>query len=300
MIINSSNLMALFRGFKAIFQKGFEGTKSSFTKIATVVPSNTREESYGWIGKLPRMREWVGDRVIHNLSAYDYKIKNKDFEVTIGVSRNDIEDDTLGIYNPLMESLGQSAAAHPDELVYGLLASGFEDKCYDGKCFFDTQHREGKSGVQSNKGAYRLTPETYGDARAAMMSLKDDQGKPLKIVPILLVAPPQLEGMAKKILTADLINGESNIYKGSAELHVEPELSGNPTAWFLLDTSKPIKPIIFQERKKPQFVALDKAEDENVFMKKEYVYGVDSRGNAGYGLWQLAYGSTGETDKPVN
>ena len=29
-------------------------------------------------------------------------------------------------------------------------------------------------------------------------------------------------------------------------------------------------------------------------MRKEYLYGVDGRYNAGYGLWQLAYGSTGE------
>ena len=34
--------------------------------------------------------------------------------------------------------------------------------------------------------------------------------------------------------------------------------------------------------------------DDNVFFEKKYIYGVDSRDNAGYGLWQLAYGSTGE------
>ena len=28
-------------------------------------------------------------------------------------------------------------------------------------------------------------------------------------------------------------------------------------------------------------------------MEKKFVYGVDARGNAGYTLWQLAYGSTG-------
>ena len=45
------------------------------------------------------MREWIGDREIQNLSASDYTIKNKDYELTVGVDRNDIEDDTLGIYN---------------------------------------------------------------------------------------------------------------------------------------------------------------------------------------------------------
>ena len=38
--------------------------------------------------------------------------------------------------------------------------------------------------------------------------------------------------------------------------------------------------------------------DDNVFFKKEFIYGVDARCNAGYGLWQLAFGSTGEADMP--
>lgn len=66
---------------------------------------------------------------------------------------------------------------------------------------------------------------------------------------------------------------------------------GAGTAWFLLDTSRMVKPLIFQVRKDYNFVALDQETDENVFMRKEFVYGVDARVNAGYGLWQLAYGS---------
>jgi len=59
--------------------------------------------------------------------------------------------------------------------------------------------------------------------------------------------------------------------------------------------SKPIKPIILQIAKKIDFAALDSPTDENVFMRKKFLYGVDSIDNAGYGLWQLAYGSTGDS-----
>ena len=65
--------------------------------------------------------------------------------------------------------------------------------------------------------------------------------------------------------------------------------SGEP--WFLLCTSSPIKPFIFQSREKEKLTRMDKDNDENVFMRKEYLYGVDYRGNAGYALWQLAFGS---------
>ncbi|WP_261949086.1 Mu-like prophage major head subunit gpT family protein [Paenibacillus melissococcoides] len=45
--------------------------------VATKVPSTTGEENYKWLGKMPRMREWVGDREIQNLQASDYTIKTK-------------------------------------------------------------------------------------------------------------------------------------------------------------------------------------------------------------------------------
>jgi len=66
---------------------------------------------------------------------------------------------------------------------------------------------------------------------------------------------------------------------------------GTGTPWYLMDLSRPLKPLILQVRKEPQFVAKDQLTDDNVFMRKKYVYGVDDRKNAGYGLWQLAYGS---------
>ncbi|MBI4799678.1 MAG: Mu-like prophage major head subunit gpT family protein [Desulfarculus sp.] len=66
---------------------------------------------------------------------------------------------------------------------------------------------------------------------------------------------------------------------------------GSGTAWYLLCTTYPLKPFIFQDRKKPELVAQDRPTDEAAFRSKMFRYGVDYRGNAGYGLWQLAYGS---------
>lgn len=66
---------------------------------------------------------------------------------------------------------------------------------------------------------------------------------------------------------------------------------GSGTPWFLLDTTRVMKPLILQKRKNYNFVQMDAEKDEPVFMRKEYVYGVDARLNVGYGLWQLAYGS---------
>ncbi len=296
MIINQATLQSIYKSFKTLFNEALTTAQPVYERIATVVPSGTREEEYKWLGKIPRMREWIGDRVIQNLAAYGYTIKNRDWEATVAVDRNDIEDDTIGIYRPLIQALGQSAALHPDELVFELLVNGFTLKCYDGQPFFAPEHVDGDQPPQSNMTTAALSATSYGAARAAMMSLKDEHGRPLKIVPNLLVVPPALEKVGREILLAERdAAGATNPWRQTAELLVAPELAGHDTMWFLFDVSKPIKPLIFQRRRAPEFVALDDPRDENVFMRKEYVYGTDSRDNAGYGLWQLAYGSTGTT-----
>lgn len=292
MIINQQALRGIYTSFKVIFQKAFDQSKTQWEKVATFVPSTTREENYKWLGKIPRLREWIGDREVQNLEAADYTVKNKDYELTVGVDRNDIEDDSIGIYSPIVEETAQSAALLPDDLVFGLLKDGFNQPCYDKKNFFAADHKVGKKTV-SNKGAKKLSPESYSAARTTMMSLTDDKDKPLKLVPNLLVVSPANEAMGRKILLADQIDGTTNTLKGTAELLVVPELAGADDAWYLLCTSRPIKPLIFQQRKAPKFVSLTDDADANVFMKKQYLYGVDARANAGYGFWQMAYGSTG-------
>jgi hypothetical protein len=91
MLINRQNIADMFRGFQVIYQDAWMQAPSMYEQIATVVPSTAAEEHYGWLGTMPRMREWLGDRVVQSLSSSDYTIKNKPYEVTIGVDRDHIE-----------------------------------------------------------------------------------------------------------------------------------------------------------------------------------------------------------------
>jgi phage major head subunit gpT-like protein len=217
-IINQANLHDLFRGFKASFNTGFRSATPQWDRIATLINSTTKEEKYAWLGQFPRLREWVGDRVVKDLESHDYAIKNRKFEATVGVPRDDIEDDTYGIYNPLMQEMGYAGATHPDELNYALLAAGFDTPCYDGQYFFDADHPVADKSV-------------------------------------------------------------SNVQTGS----------GDP--WFLLDTSRPLKPLIFQKRRDYDFRSQNRLDDDAVFMSDQFKYGVDARVNAGFAFWQQAYGS---------
>lgn len=296
MIVNQQTLRSMYSSFNAIFNQSFEDVEPNYTKVAMEVPSAGSDENYAWLGQMPSMRKWVGDRVIQNLIAHSYVIKNEHFEMTISVDRDNIADDKIGIYKPIIQDLAESTKKHPDELVFTLLGDGFTKECYDGKPFFAADHPVyGKSGaVQNNKGTSKLAPSSYNEARTQIMLTKDDHGKSLKIVPDLLVVSPQNEAVAREILFADLIAGTTNVNKNTCDLLVVPELADYPNQWCLLCTKRAIRPFVFQTREPAKFVSLDQDSDENVFMRKEYLYGVDARYNAGYGLWQLAYGSTGE------
>lgn len=72
--------------------------------------------------------------------------------------------------------------------------------------------------------------------------------------------------------------------------------AGAGDAWYLLDTSRGIKPVIWQQREDYTFTALTQDNDPHVFLNDEYVYGVRARANAGFGLWQLAFGSKATLD----
>lgn len=221
MQITAASIAALETGFRNDFNKGLTGFTPIWSKVATLIPSTRSSNTYGWISDWPRLREWIGDRVVKSLAKSHYAVANRDFESTVGVGRNAIEDDELGVYGPMMQSMGQSAAEWPDDLVFSLLKAGFDTPCYDGQNFFDAEHPVGEETV-------------------------------------------------------------SNVQDGAGE------------PWFLLDCSRPLKPLIFQERQKARFTPMTSPTDEAVFTAKEFRYGVDTRGAAGFAFWQQAFASKAE------
>ena len=224
MEINVQNLNAAFTGFKVVFQGAFAAAEVNYLKVATEVNSTTKQEVYPWLGQNTKFREWVGERVIQNLAAHSFTIKNRHFENTVSIDRDDFEDDSYGIFSPMIAQLGQDSKIHPDLMVFNLLKAGTSSLCYDGQYFFDTDH----PGF-------------------------DASGQPISV---------------------------SNVDAG-----------GNGPWWYLMDTSKVVKPLIFQKRKNYQFVPMTRPDDLVVFKENKFVYGVDARVNAGYGLWHMAYAS---------
>lgn len=301
MIINRANLDLLYTGYNTAYKAGVNlmEADSLWKRVAQETQSMASEEVYPWLGRLPGMRKWVGERVVNQLTQHSFRIVNEDYEDTIAVPRNDIVDDKYGVYTTFFQQFGGAVAAHPDELVWPLLASGFDTVCWDGQYFFDSDHpvilSDGQMGTISNTGggagtawylmdlrmatrmplifqrreraddvirmddprdesvfrrrefeygvhcrdnagfgwwqlAYgskqALTAANYAAAREAMMAMKGDHGRPLGLMPNVLVVPPSLDYEARQIVTADRnAAGATNVLRGTAEVLTVPWLA---------------------------------------------------------------------------
>jgi len=299
MLVNKASIDRIFTGLKTLFHNSLTAQTGNWMRTAMEVPSTGASEDYAWLERFPAMRKWVGEKFVKNLKAGKYTVMNDDYETTISVKRNHIEDDALGIYNTQAQMAGQSAAELHDIIVDGLKNGAFTQTGIDGQFFYDTDHEVQGASV-SNKSTVALSAATaaaalasYGAARTAIMGYKDEEGMPLRLIPDVLEVPPALESIGRKLLEADKLDDDSpNPFKGTATLEVNPGLT-SATAWFLHCTNKPVKPFIVQMRKAPTFVSQTNTDSDDVFMRGEFRFGAEARAAGVYGFWQTSFGSTG-------
>jgi phage major head subunit gpT-like protein len=306
MDLTNANLASMFTAFSLMYQQGYRESEIFWRMLATLVPSSTETMTYAWMDKIPKLREWLGPRVVQNVASRDRLVRNKDFELTIAVPKNKILDDSYGIYAPLAQQMGESAAKWPDDLVGAKLIEN--PICFDGQNFFDTDHPvdldDSTKGTYSNVIATNaLNSTNFGKAKTRFRTFKGANGAPIGARGTLLVVPPSLEETARVVLNSSFVprladgaslgNGDvgmvENQWKGSAELLVIDELESDSTStWYLLDNRAVIKPLIFQLREAPVFAYRNKPTDDNVFWNKEFVMGCEARGAADVTLPFLA------------
>ena len=303
MIINSANIRTLEQHVRAVILEGYNGEASGLlNRIAMTVSSMSAEERYTWLGAMPGMREFIGDRVIKNLSVSDWGVKNRKWEDTVGIPRESVERDTYGTYKPLLQEMGVVGRQQPDDLMWELLVNGFTKLCYTGKPFFGANHHQ---GVNGDKGKFtnfvtkKFSRANFRIGRQNLLNRKNTEGRSMKLGrKLLLIVSPTYETEAWETVVADkLSNDANNPDKGKAELYVSTELGAlSEHAWFLLELGRNIKPLVFQDEVPFKITTKFRDDDDNVFDRDEYVAGAYARNNVGYMLPELAYGSTGATD----
>ena len=181
-IINNATLNNLRTTIRGEFNIAFKNANATslYKRLATTVKSTSKTNTYDWLGKFPQMREWVGKRVLKDMSEASYQIINKKYEATLGVERADIEDDNLGLYSTIAQSMGQEANDFLDREIAKLLKNGFTSTCYDGQNFFDEEHPvfEKADGTGSKKLVSNIYKKTTSDSSEPWYLLSLD--RPLK------------------------------------------------------------------------------------------------------------------------
>ena len=201
------------------------------------------------------------------------------------MKRSTLDDEKYGQLNNLATRLGRKFPVWFDKTMFQLLANAGTTLSYDGQYLVDTDHSEGSSGTQSNKGTAALDATSYAAARAAMMTFKDDQGNPVGRIGTLLVVPPALEVTALQLVKlSTLSGGGENALAGTATVLVNPWAT-DTNDWFLIDVTSGDKPFILQER-----IALEVGFDK-LWSRSEVEYGAYWRGGFGVGDWRSIYGA---------
>jgi phage major head subunit gpT-like protein len=224
----AEKIRALFTTYSGVFKGALDAATGDWTKVATKVQSTSTVNTYGWLGQSATFRDWVGARVAQAIATFGYTIANKTKEMTVEIKKEDVEDDNVGIYSPLVQDMGQEAVRDIDAMVFGAFkANGV---CYDGKTYFAVDHpMEFESDGTPSVGA-----DTFSN----------------------VIAPADPEDAT--------------------------------AAWYAMDCSRVIKPVLYQERKAAVFVSKTALDDETVFRTNMFTFGADKRDNVGYTLPQFA------------
>lgn len=302
MNITAANLDALFKTFQTKFSEAQKAAQTRVTPndlvpedIAISFTGSGSATQHSWLNQIKGIHEWVNQRVINALNLGKLTVVNRDFENTVTVSRNEIEDDQYGVYAPLIGMMGADAENLWKKLaIQALVGNG---DWADGNKFFCSGRKLNPERTETitNAVTTALTKDALETAIAAMRAWTLHGGEPGEVRPDVLLVGPSLEAAAKRICEADLVaeGGAtvSNVSPAKAvKVRVSQSLVGtHANEWFLLGDKNGVKAVGIQKRKLPELTRMDRDTDQEVFMSNNFLYGVHARGEGFLTLPFLAY-----------
>ena len=262
MDINRANLDALFNTYNTAWGQVFD-TSPGYADIAFMVqdfPSTTASNFYAWLDKVPGFRKWVGDRVVNNVRSNKFEVLNEDFEDSIALSVNDIEDDQFGMYTPIIQMMAQSWFDMKRSQLIEVLTGNATT--FTGKALVADDHAYGDYTID-NKATGALTAATFTAALLAASQWQYSNGELIKPRFTHLIVGEKMRNTAWNIVENQYVanTGSStthtdvtieNANKGRCKLVVLPELADTyDDYWYLVDASRPVKLLALQSRKEP-------------------------------------------------
>jgi phage major head subunit gpT-like protein len=297
-VVNAATLEALWISFHTQFMQTLERTKTRIDEIASPIPSGTRIERYPMAALTGRMREWLDNRTVQDLAAFSASLQNATFEHTVGVPREDVEDDTTGAYGLAIQQQAALGVLEPwlqvsDELGTNAFSTSLG---FDGLPFFSDSHiwKGAYETAQCNLTHVGLSRDAVYAGLLAMSRFKGPDGLVLRVQPTHILFAPSLESTVDQLFNVPYASStliSQTLYNKFDKAHQIKMEQWTGGQWMMLDCSKPVKPVVNQTRRPLALTPLVKLDDPNVFMQNKFLFGMDYRGAVKALAWWLAFGS---------
>ena len=291
MEITTGSMAALFTDYKAIFLNSVENAPvPAVEPLVQKVTSSTLSSHYPIAGLLGDLEEFEDETAYTNIWEYMQEIVNKLYSRAVGIPIVNIEDNDLGMYPGIIANLGRLAATFfyrdvvyqfvsSDGTALGGQAGGFQTNWVDAVPMFSNAHVWTGGAAWDNLDFLPLTATNYATVKANLRARVNPAGRVMDLVPNLLICGPTNELAARMILNRALIGGgNTNINESDVGILVLNQITD--LSWFLVALGGG-KPIVWQERRAPQFTAQDRPDDDSAFNREEYRYKVTTRGGLG-------------------
>lgn len=169
------------------------------------------------------------------LGESSYSIKADTYGKMLGISRQDIINDDLGAFNQVLNLLARGAGLKLNDVFWTAFLANSD--------FFKSGNKNYSSGSTTNLSVDALTA-----AEQLFMDMTDEKGKPVGILPSIVLVPTALSAIAQQIYKGSEIRDTTsskqyitaNPHAGKYEVVVSPYL-GNSSftgysakAWYLL------------------------------------------------------------------
>lgn len=300
--------------FRYNFAQGLEAGREMLwaSRLAFMQESDKETETYNWLGHVPVMRQWQGNRHGEVLKKYTLSITNYPYEATMEFSIDDLRRDKSSMLAQRIQDLGTRAMTHWNKLASTFIdnaAGSTSGLAYDGQFFFDTDHAESGSSQSNDLTSSEIPAADVTTASAPTSTeaanilnqaigyaatLTDDRGEPINqdiAGGIIMCSKHTIASAFRQAISLPFLsNGVTNPAQGinsGFEVMTNPRLTGADNVMIFFNGGATDRPLILQEEQAitPRMIG---AGSELEFQTRLHSVGIDAVRGLGYGRWQRA------------
>lgn len=310
-ITDADRIEAASRAWDISFQKLFEqSTPGLWSRFSRVMPADVLKTTLAFLGAMPTVRKWEGEKWRQAMRAYSYDITLAKYESTFELFRMAVRYDSTGAVAQRIAAFFQAIV---DEFYDGPATAILttNPNGYDGVALFSASHPHMNGGAgASNYGTAALGFGAYEAAKIGIEELTDENSKPMKLAPKVLMVGPynrklgmEITGSKDRVLsvandgleagTRVAAAAVTNVFGGGeVELVVNPRLVGTSRKyWFLFSDPTLVVPVAIAEGRKPEQHNQFNMDSPERFTHDKLLGSVEADLGFGVGMWAGSHGS---------